>query len=131
MFRNYNGDIDKGAIALFIGVIAFAIGAIMSLIAYLIGVPINTGAGDHTGYITAAETTGLIFKTNTVYLKTNTTSTQEDTYCVEDPTVYAQLQADSISSAHVNVHYISVWSAGIAHCNGEQGIITNVTTLTD
>jgi hypothetical protein len=91
----------------------------------------QTGAGDHTGYITAAETTGIFFKTNTVYLKTNTTSTQEDAYCVIDSAVFAQLQQDSVNSTHVNVHYISWFAAGVHNCNGEGAIITSVTPLSD
>ena len=88
-----------------------------------------TGAGDHTGYITAVEQTGIFFKTGTAYLKTSTQSTQEDAYCVIDPTVYDQLQADSVSGVHVNVHYHSWAVAGVTKCNGEDAIIDSVETL--
>ncbi len=89
----------------------------------------QTGAGDHTGYITAVETSGLFWKTNTVYLKTNTTSTQEDAYCVVDQTVFDSLQAASVGTTHVNVHFINWFMAGFEVCGNEEPIITSVEVL--
>ena len=90
----------------------------------------QTGQGDHTGYITAAETTGIFFKTNTVYLKTNTTSTQEDAYCVVDKTVYDTLKTASVATTHVNVHFINWFAAGWSNCEvAMSGVITSVDVL--
>lgn len=90
----------------------------------------ETGRGEHTGYITAVERHGLIFKTNTVYLKTDTQSSQEDAYCVIDDEVYAQLQKLSTEKTHVNAYFFSWAVAGVTNCNGEGDIIYKVEPIT-
>ena len=82
--------------------------------------------GEHTGFVTATEKSGIFFKTNTIYLKTDTQSSQEDSYCVIDEDVYSQLQKYSIEKSHVNVYFFSYFSAGIKDCNHEGAIIYKV-----
>lgn len=91
-----------------------------------VGFQYPTGQGQQTGYITAVEKTGVFFKTWTAYVKTDTTSTQEDSYCVKDPAIIAQLLADSSSVAHVTIDYYSVLSPGVTNCNHESDIISSV-----
>lgn len=93
------------------------------------GFHLITGGGDHTGYITSVERTGVFWKTGTAYLKTSTQSTQEDAYCVTDNEVYNQLQADSITGAHINVHFHSYLATSVTECGSEGAIIDSVQTL--
>lgn len=115
---------------MFVAIITFVVPLFVVIpVVEVVGIHIGTGGGDHTGYITSVEKTGLFFKTGTAYLKTSTQSTQEDAYCVIDDAVYSQLQEDSISGVQVNVTYHSVIAAGIKECNGEAAIIDAVKTL--
>lgn len=112
----------------------FALGfVVLALLAFivlnLVGIHINTGTGQHTGYVTTIEQEGVFFKTWTAYVKTDTTSSQEDAYCVIDPNVVAQLTADVDAQAHVTVHYFSWLSAGIANCSYEGAIISSVDSV--
>lgn len=91
----------------------------------------ETARGEHTGYITAVERTGLIFKTNRVYLKTDTQSSQEDSYCVIDQDVYSQLQQYSTQKQHVNAYFFDWAVAGITNCKGEGAIIYKVEPITN
>lgn len=95
-------------------------------ILFVVGFHHETGRGEHTGYVTAVETNGIVFKTNRAYLKTDTQSSQEDAYCVSDGAVYSQLQQYAISKTRVNVFYFSWISPGIATCQGENAIIYKV-----
>ncbi|MDE2105236.1 MAG: hypothetical protein KGL39_48875 [Patescibacteria group bacterium] len=97
----------------------------------LIGIHIETGRGEHTGYVTALSRGGIFFKTDTIYVKTNTTSSQEDAYCVTDPEVYDQLQKYSISNQHVNLYFFTWFSNGIASCSNSGDVIYKVEPLTN
>lgn len=107
---------------------------VLVILGIIIFVPLRgwhyeTGRGEHTGFITATEKHGIIFKTNTVYVKTDTQSSQEDSYCVVDEGVYKQLQKSSIEKTHVNVYFFSWMFAGIKNCGGESDIIYKVEPL--
>ena len=88
---------------------------------------IVTSNGEHKGFITSAETTGLVFKTHTVYVKTDTQSSQEDSYCVVDDEVFKKLKDAVETKEPITVVYIDWFSRGIANCNGElAGVITGI-----
>lgn len=87
----------------------------------------QTGYGNHTGYVTAVEKNGLIWKTGTAFIKSDTQSSQEDQYCIIDPNVYAELTAASEAKAHVTVGYTDWLHKAMQVCNGESAIITSVT----
>lgn len=94
------------------------------------GIHIQTAKGSHVGYITATDTSGLFFKTNAVYLKTDTQSSQEDNYCVIDKGVFEELRKQSEAHAHVDVQYIEYLSAGIINCDIKgSGIIISVKVI--
>jgi len=97
------------------------------LILAFTGLHVETSKGEHTGFITAVETNGLFFKTDSAYVKTDTQSSQEDQYCVVNPEVFAQLKAASEKKEHVTISYISWFAAGVAYCKGEDAVITGVT----
>lgn len=121
--KNKQGGFYGVIVALFFGVIAF-----FTVIAFT-GLHIETGKGSHVGYITATETSGLIFKTGTAYVKTDTQSSQEDNYCVIDDSLLAELSEVSERKEKVKVSYISYFSSGIANCNAEGAIITGFSEL--
>lgn len=88
-----------------------------------------TGQGHHVGYITATETSGLIWKTGTAYVKSDAQSSQEDVYCVMDDSVLAQLKDAAEKKEKVEVTHISYFSPGIKNCSGEGAIIKSVSVL--
>lgn len=108
------------------GLLAAAAVVWLVLVVPFTGAHIHIGAGEHTGYVTAVEKTGIFFKTGTAYIKTDVSSSQEDSYCVTDPAVYAQLQQASESRQKITVQFFSWMISGAAHCNGESAVINAV-----
>ena len=106
---------------------------IIGVIAYLpiFGWHKETADGEHTGYITSVERTGILFKTFRVYLKTDPQSSQEDSYCVVDPAVYSQLEKLSEQKTQVTVSYFSWLVSGIKNCGGENAVIFYVIPTAD
>lgn len=90
------------------------------------GLHYETVRGEHTGFVTAVQRSGVIFKTGSAYLKTDTQSSQEDDYCVIDDEVYSQLQQYGEKKTHVNVYFFSWLSAGVKNCNFEGAVIYKV-----
>jgi len=91
----------------------------------------ETADGEHTGYITSVERTGIFFKTFRAYLKTDPQSSQEDAYCVVDPQVYAQLEQLSEQKVQVTVSYFSWLISGMENCGGEDAVIFYVIPTQD
>ena len=85
-----------------------------------------TTNGEHTGYITAVEQNGIIFKTYRVYLKTDLQSSQEDAYCVVDPVIFSDLEKVSREKTQVSVGYLSWLFSGVKNCGRESAVITSV-----
>jgi hypothetical protein len=119
----------KGQIGIIIGVI-FVIFAIFSLILIsAIGIHIKTMEnGHHTGYVTAIETNGIIWKTDSVYFKTDAQSSQEDRYCVIDKELKQKLLMFQQTKKLVTITYMQYFSAGWNNCkiDDSAGIITGV-----
>ena len=88
-------------------------------------------SGQHTGYVSAVEQSGIIWKTWTVYIKTDPQSSQEDTYCVTNPSVVRQLQSASIERTLVTVHYSVPWMTWKWQCGYEQSTIQQINTSAD
>jgi hypothetical protein len=82
--------------------------------------------GTHTGMISAVETNGIIFKTHTVYVKTDSTSSQEDAYCLIDESLIPQLKKLEQTKTKITVTYHNYLLKGWKYCNGEAAIITGV-----
>jgi hypothetical protein len=83
-------------------------------------------SGQHTGYVTAVEQQGLIWKTWRAYVKTDPMSSQEDSYCVMDPSIIRQLQDAETSRALITVDYASPHIVWKWECDGEGSIITSL-----
>lgn len=106
-------------------VILTIIGIVVTVVLSSIGLN-KPNSGQHTGIITAIEQHGFIWRTTRAYVKTSAQSTQEDEYCVTDPTVIAQLQDDAANTREVTVYYsggLFIWPW---QCTGEGSIINAV-----
>jgi hypothetical protein len=118
----------------FIGwVIGLIIGAVVLLgIFYVIviGTSFSTpSSGIHVGYVTSVEQNGIFWKTWSAYVKTNTTSTQEDQYCVTDPSIVSELQEAANTTSNVEIHYSNGLFMWPWDCTGgDESIIVQVTS---
>src|SRR4051794_33275623 len=81
---------------------------------FLFGRHHETGRGQHVGFVTAVEKNGIFWKTGLAYVKTDTQSSQEDTYCVIDDKIYQDLQAAADAHKRVIMKYFSWFFNGIA-----------------
>lgn len=82
--------------------------------------------GQHTGYVTAVEQEGIIWKTWRAYVKTDPQSSQEDVYCVKDAQVVYDLKSTEESRALVTVSYASPLVVFKWECGGESSIIQSI-----
>src|ERR1035437_4699611 len=87
-------------------------------------------SGQHTGYVTSVEQSGIIWKTWTAYIKTDPQSSQEDTYCVTDPKTVTALQSAETEKSSVTVNYSVPWMTWKWQCGGEQSMIQSIDTPT-
>lgn len=83
--------------------------------------------GEHTGYVTAVENTGFIFHTWGAYFKTNTESSQEDRYCITDPTVVEQLKYYQRAAVKVTIKYSNKFFIPFWQCKGKDSSVINET----
>ena len=121
---NYVTGLIVGVV--FIAIIGLGIGAIL---VFANGVHYETSKGAHTGFITAVETNGIIFKTHSAYIKTDVSSSQEEQYCVIDDAVKAELEEKSQSSEKVTIEFVDYFIRGFTNCSSvvdEIGVITGV-----
>ena len=82
--------------------------------------------GTHNVYVTAVETNGIIWSTDRAYVKTSQQSSQEDTYCVQDPAVLTQLKNAVALGTDVVITYDHPVVEWVWNCKGEDAIITAV-----
>ena len=105
-------------------IISFIIITIFIIIGLQIKISEN---GIHTGYVTAIETNGWLFKTDSVYFKTDTESTQEDRYCIKDKELKDILQEHSQNGTKITITYYDVMFYGIKNCkSGDIAIIDGI-----
>jgi hypothetical protein len=119
----------RGQVAIFIGVFITLILIIAFILQFAIGIHIKTmDNGHHTGYVTAIETNGMIWKTDSVYFKTDAQSSQEDRYCVIDDDIKQKLLSSQMQKKLVTITYMQYFSAGWNNCKLDDyaGIITGV-----
>jgi len=90
------------------------------------GIHYETSKGEHTGFVTSVERTGLIWKTGKAYIKTDVSSSQEDTYCVMDQEVYAQLEQAAKDRKKVTIKFLDYLTKGFRNCDGEPAVIYSV-----
>jgi hypothetical protein len=107
------------------------IGVLVFVVLYLFLTPFlftlhSPNSGEHTGYITAVEQSGLIWSTHTVYVKTDPQSSQEDAYCVTDPEVIKALKEKSITRELVILKYAAPFFVPGSKCKNESSIVYSV-----
>jgi hypothetical protein len=85
--------------------------------------------GQHTGYITSVEKTGLIIQTYTVFVKTDPQSSQEDSYCVTNPNTINDLQNYEKERLPVTIFYSAPLILWKWQCSSPNSIINSVTTV--
>jgi len=108
------------------------IGVVLTVIA-LLSLPFvrlsSTGAGSHTGYITAVEQEGYLFPNYRVYVKTENSSSQEDKYCLhrDNNNLAQQAKALSQSRSLVEVSFKGVRGIGLGLCDRLE--ITNISQI--
>src|ERR1017187_9656964 len=119
MKKQFNkGTVDEG-----LGIGLFVIAVIVLLFIANFHIP---NSGQHTGYVSSVEQSGLFWKTWTAYIKTDPQSSQEDTYCVTDPSVVNQLQSAATQRNLVTVYYSAPMVVWKWQCGSEQSIIQNI-----
>lgn len=94
----------------------------------LYGIHIDTGSGQHTGYVTAVEQEGIFFKTTRVYFKTDPQSSQEDSYCVLPASKFLVTTLDDAAAkrALITLSYSSYLLTGMTECGAENEYITQI-----
>ena len=119
---------DAGIVAGLI-IIAFIIFSfLVGLIFYNNLIWKTTENGHHTGTVTAVETNGLIFKTDSVYFKSDAQSSQEDKYCVYDKKIKEKLEDYARDKEKVTIEYEDYFIVGWKYCKDDDvSIITGVT----
>ena len=87
----------------------------------------STGPGAHTGYVTAVEQEGWLFKNYRVYVKTDNSSSQEDIYCLDRSRQDLVRTAQEVSKKRelVTVEFAGVRGFGWGLCHDIQ--ITGLT----
>lgn len=83
---------------------------------------LNTNRGSHTGYITAVDQKGIFFRNYTVYFKTGTSSSQEDTYCINrsNPRLADKIEELSKQKKLVTITYKGFTGFAVAPCRGDE-----------
>lgn len=101
---------------------------ISTIIFYLLGLHvIITEDGSHTGYVTSIETNGIIFKTYSVYFKTETESSQEDRYCIIDEELKNKLAKYQKEKKLITIEFFDWIIRGVKYCkSGDIAIISGV-----
>lgn len=96
--------------------IVIMIFVVFTLVCLFVPITYVTGKGEHTGIITAVETTGIIFKVHTIYFKSSDESTQEETYCVTNEKLLPQLYEAQEEKRQVTLEWIDYLSIPINWC---------------
>lgn len=91
------------------------------------GIHYVTTEGEHTGVVTAVEKDGVIFKTDTAYVKSDVSSSQEEQYCVIDSDVKKELQDKASKTEKVTLKFNDYLVRGFSNCQSNAiGIITGI-----
>lgn len=101
----------------------------VSLIIFASSIRLSSlGVGKHTGYVTAVDQRGWVFRNYEVYFKTDNSSSQEDTYCVHRDNIELaeKLKQYSLERKLVNITYKGVRAIGFGLCHYAQIIEVKV-----
>ena len=110
---------NKGFITEFIIIICSVIAFIGILFSIAFIRFSSTGKGQHTGFVTAVEQEGYIFRNYRIYVKTDNSSSQEDKYCMDRNKIDLANKAKEWSKNRqlVEVSFEGVRGMGAGLCN--------------
>ncbi len=80
---------------------------LLSVLVLAPGCIVTTQDGEQVGYITTAETNGIIFKADVVYIKSKLDSSQEELYCVGSKDAFKGLKDARDKEQKVKIKYHS------------------------
>lgn len=87
----------------------------------------TTTNGKHSGQITAIEDNGLFWKTTSVYIKSDISSSQEEMYCLENKDLIPLLETASVNKTRVTLVYHDEFIIAPWRCSEtDTGIIDKV-----
>jgi hypothetical protein len=95
---------------------SLVVGLILFLVA---GIHLSSiGEGEHSGYITAIDQNGYIFRNYDVYFKTDNSSSQEDMYCInrDNRGLIEKAKEANKSRKQVTIRYHGVRAFGLDLC---------------
>lgn len=112
-------DENKFSILAFVFFILCLIGVIFFS---LFGKFSSLGKGEHSGFITAVDQRGYIFRNYEIYFKTDNSSSQEDIYCIHrnDAVLIEKAKEANQARKQVTVHYKGVRGIGLGLCDNAQ-----------
>jgi hypothetical protein len=92
------------------------------------GLPIQNNEGNYTGYVTAVEKNGAIFKGMNVFIKTELESSNEDIACVaiENQELIAELRKAQEEKRNVTFEYYGLVQFPIGECPNSNWSITSI-----
>ena len=103
-------------------IIIFILAILVLAIPFFTGIHIKTtDEGRHTGTVTAVEINGMIFKTVSVYFKSDAQSSQEDVYCLIDKSLIPIIEQKANEKAKVTLIYMDYFMTSIAECGSYNG----------
>lgn len=115
-------------IAWICGAVAVLVFIIILPVIFVSGFTLNSTQGEHIPDMSPRRNRMESFGKLGTSTKTNTTSTQEDEYCVADPSLVTALQADQQSSKQITIDFADgMWMMPSWKCSGDDSaIITSV-----
>ena len=103
-------------------VFLFGIFGFIFLIGIIFPIQFTTGYGEHVGYVTAVDQTGLFWRNYHIYFKTETESSQEDEYCVMrfNPEMADNLKRVAESKSLVSLKYRTLITLNPSLCHSSE-----------
>lgn len=98
---------------------------VWGIVILLHGVKLSSvGTGEHSGYITAVDQKGYVFKNYRIYFKTDNSSSQEDVYCIyrDDADLIEKAKEVNKNRENVVIKYKGVRGFGYDICDGSRVI---------
>lgn len=104
--------------------VAVAVMVVFGFIVYILGgIHLSQlGVGEHSGYITAIDQRGYIWRNYDVYFKTDNSSSQEDLYCIfrDDKGLIEKATEANQARKQVTITYKGVRAFGWGLCGTTQ-----------
>lgn len=102
--------------------------SVIWIIPVFTGIEVKNNEGSYTGYVTAVEQNGAIFKGWNVYLKTELDSSNEDIACInrENQELIERLKKAQEKKENITVEYEGVWQYKIGKCPNTNWMVINI-----